>query len=58
MPFGLELGAGPGGGGPATGRGDQGAQAHAVPAGLGVPSEPSCALIINCGWNSNYCCCN
>lgn len=57
MPFGLELGAGPGSRGPQLLAEETRELGPArVPAGLGVPFRPPYPLIINCGWNSNYCC--
>lgn len=59
MPFGLELGAGPSGGAPSCWLEETSEQGPTrVPTGLGVPSRPSCALIINSSWNSSYYCCD
>lgn len=55
MPFGLELGAGPGLRGPQLPMEETREPEPArVPAGLGVPLRPPCPLIINCSRNSNH----
>lgn len=55
MPFGLELGAEPARGAPSCLRRRPGRRSSLVCPCLGVSGRPSCTLIINSSWDSNYC---